>query len=113
MLPRNLDRYIMRNLLHLQLENERAIYADRFKEGRNDAVAKIVLARISSEINMLDRLLNEEQETRQESIKPRRASRFVQYVREALYRFRHYKDRRNHSISQVSASSILSTQAGA
>lgn len=102
----------MRNLLYLQLENERRIYANLVKEGRKDAIAQIVLSRVSKEINTLERLVNDEQKTRQESNEPRLTSRFVRYVCEAVYRLRHYKDGWNYSIPEVPTSPVLQAQAG-
>lgn len=112
MLPRNLDRYIMRSLLYLQLENEKEILANRVKEGREDALALLVLARIQKEINTIQRLIDDEQEIRQKSNEPGLASRFVRYVREALYRLRDYENRRHYQVYEIPASAILQAQAG-
>ena len=102
----------MTKLLQLQLQNEKAIYEKRKAENRNDPIALMLLKRIEKEINTLERLIDAKQKTREEIAEHRPSCGFIRYVREALHRFRNYKDRRNSAIPTLPASTILQTQAG-
>lgn len=55
----------MHSLLHSQLENQRDIYAKMKIEGRKDLVALLVLKRIEKEIKILERKVDNAEETRQ------------------------------------------------
>lgn len=102
----------MTKLLQLQLENEKAIYEKRKAENRNDPIALMLLKRIEIEINTLERLIDATQKTRQKITEHRYPGRLIRYVREALHRFRYYKDRRHHSLPTLPARTTLQTQAG-
>lgn len=54
-----------------------------------------------------------DRKARQEIDDIRLTCRVVQYVCEALYRYRHYENRRDCAILQVFASATLQAQAGA
>src|SRR5574338_1397793 len=97
------------SLLFSQLETERAIYEKLSRSNRNDAVAKIVLARVASEIKKIEGKINVE--GRQKSVESRLAGRLIQYVRKTLYRFWHYKNRRHYSLFRVFAKATISKKA--
>lgn len=52
-------------LIQSQLENQRDIYAKMKSEGRKDLIAQMVLERIDKEIKILERKVNNAEETRQ------------------------------------------------
>lgn len=69
------------------LENARKRYANLLKQGRQDVIAKIVLARVQQEINELEREQHELTE-RQESIKHRHTNRATRHIEKGSNRER-------------------------
>lgn len=100
----------MPNLLHSQLENERARYARLASQERNDAIAKMVLKRMKQEINELeDKLYGEK--SRKHANEHVSASGFIRYVFQAMHRFRNYAQSRNRQILSLSTKEALQTKA--
>ncbi len=104
-LPINLHR-MYNMLLQLQLDNELAIYATLTESARKDAIAQIVLNRLSLKINALQELIDEEN-NRKISAKHKHSYAIVCYVRQALHRLRNHKNGRNNSLFQIPAKDLL------
>jgi len=82
----------MTNTKELQLKNQRAIYTNFLREGRQDAIAEIVLERMQREINELERKINEKT-TRNKCTKHKNTRGVISNVREIMHRSWHYKNR--------------------
>jgi predicted transposase YbfD/YdcC len=79
-------------LIQSKLENHRDIYNRMKNEGRKDLIAQLVLERIDKEIKILERKVNNVEETRQirrkESIKHRYTAKTSQFFKETFSRYR-------------------------
>lgn len=97
----------MSTLLQAELENTQARYTTLIKLGRNDAIAKIVIARVEAEITTLKRKLEHEEEPRQEVCTRASTSGTTRRLREALYRYWVKCYGNNHAISAIPTSATL------
>ena len=77
----------MSSLLEIELENAQHRRVNLLKTGRDDVIARIVIARVEAEIITLKRKLKHEEKPREEINTCTSTSGTTRRIRETLYRY--------------------------